>query len=243
MPSTVRLGSRGFDVAVLQAQLNLKGTPNPKLAVDGMFGPMTHAAVIAFQRKAGLSPDGVAGPLTHGALASGPKLITAHHAVNHIAQPTPTTCWAASTAMMTRSTVPTVCAKTPPDMIAPNGGLLNSSSSDQAVVTGARYGAIHGLRCHAPMSWSVGGLAAALQRSPLMLDMLWKSNEYAQGMGSPGHMVVVSALVSDDHPAGAGTHLLVLDPWPPHQGKLSWVAYGRWINEVPTRTYRVFERA
>ncbi|MCG3189015.1 MAG: hypothetical protein LKCHEGNO_01258 [Burkholderiaceae bacterium] len=242
MPSTVRIGSRGFDVAVVQLQLNLKGTPSPRLSVDGVFGPLTNAALVAFQRAARLSPDGVAGPLTHAELARGLTLSTANHAVNHIAQPTTTTCWAASTAMMTRSTVPAVQAKTPRDMIAADGSLLNSSGNDQAVVTGARYGAVHGLRCHAPMSWTVASLVAALRRSPLMFDMLWNTSDYAQGAGSPGHMVVVSALVSDNHPAGAGTHLLVLDPWRPHRGKVSWVAYARWINEVPTRTYRVFER-
>lgn len=242
MPSILRLGSRGFDVAVLQVQLNAKGSPSPGLAVDGQFGPITLGAVTAFQRQAGLSPDGVVGPLTHGALAQGLTLTTANHGVTHIAQPTPTTCWAASTAMMIRSTVAAVRARTPADMVAPDGGLRNSSGSDQAVVTGTRYGNIHGLRCNAPMSWSVAALVNALRRGPLMFDMLWNSAEYAQGSGSPGHMVVVSALVSDNSPIGNGTHLLVLDPWPPNVGKLSWVAYGQWMNDVPTRTYRVFER-
>lgn len=72
--------------------------------------------------------------------------------------------------------------------------------------------------------------------------MLWRSSEYAAGRLSPGHMVVVSAVVSDNNPSGSGTHLLVLDPWPPNQGKISWVEYRAWINEVTTRTYRVFER-
>lgn len=242
MPATIRNGSRGFDVAVVQVQLNAKVSPSPGLKVDGAFGPNTQAAVISFQRTAGLSPDGIVGPQTHAALAQGLTLSTANHNVTHIAQPTPTTCWAASTAMMTRSTVAAVRAKTPADMIAPDGGLRNSSGSDQAVVTGTRYGNIHGLRCHAPMSWSVSALVNALRQSPLMLDMLWNSSEYAQGSGSPGHMVVISAVVSDNNPSGAGTHLLVLDPWPPGVGKISWAEYRTWINEVPTRTYRVFNR-
>ena len=242
MPTPLRIGSRGFDVAVLQTQLNLKGAPSPNLRVDGMFGPVTRAAVIAFQQRARLSPDGIVGPLTHAALGQGLTLSAAHHGITHIAQPTPTTCWAASTAMMTRSTVAAVRAKTPPDMLASDGGLRNSSGSDQAVVTGSRYGNIHDLRCNAPMSWSVPALVTALRRGPLMFDMLWNTYEYAKGSGSPGHMIVVSAVVSDNNPAGSGTHLLVLDPWPPNVGKLSWVEHRRWMNEVPTRTYRVFER-
>ena len=242
MPQTLRSGSRGFDVAVVQVQLNAKSPAGSKIAVDGAFGPITHAAVVSFQRRSGLSPDGIVGPLTHAALAQGLMLSTAYHTVSHIPQPTPTSCWAASTAMMTRSTVPAVRAKTPADMIAADGGLRNSSESDQAVVTGTRFGSVHGLRCHPPMSWSVAGLVGILRQSPLMLDMLWNSTEYAQGSGSPGHMVVISAVLSDNHAAGKGTHLLILDPWPPNVGKISWVEYQAWINEVPTRTYRVFNR-
>lgn len=242
MSTMLHVGSRGFEVAVVQAQLNAKSSPSPGLKVDGAFGPRTQAAVVAFQRRAGLSPDGIVGPKTHAALAQGLTLTTAHHSITHIAQPTPTTCWAASTAMMTRSNVPAVVAKTPPDMIAADGGLLNSSGSDQAVVTGTRYGNVHGLRCHAPMSWTVAALVDALRRSPLMFDMLWRTYEYAAGNASPGHMIVVSAVVSDMNPSGGGTYLLVLDPWPPNVGHLSWVEYRAWMNDVPTRTYRVFER-
>lgn len=242
MPTTLRNGSRGFEVVVLQVQLNTKIKPLPKLKVDGSFGPKTQAAVIAFQKQARLSPDGVVGPITHAALAQGLTISSANHNVSHIPQPTPTTCWAASTAMMTRSTVPAVIGKTPPSMIASDGGLLNSSETDQAIVTGTRYGAVHGLRCHPPMSWGVNALVGAVQRSPLMFDMLWRAQDYTAGKGSPGHMVVVSAVVSDNAATGDGTYLLVLDPWPPHRGRISWVEYQAWMNDVPTRTYRTFER-
>lgn len=242
MATTLRIGSRGFEVVVLQVQLNVKNPPNLKLKVDGSFGPNTQAAVISFQRQMGLTPDGIVGSLTHAALAKGLTLSTVNHSVTHIAQPTASTCWAASTAMMTHSTTAAVIAKTPLDMIAPSGGLRNSSGSDQAVITGTRYGRIHNLRCYAPMSWSVSALYAALRQSPLMFDMLWKSGEYAQGSASPGHMIVVSSMVSDNNPIGNGTYLLVVDPWPPNVGKISWMEYQSWVNEVPTRTYRVFSR-
>ena len=242
MAAMLSKGSKGFDVAVLQVQLNVKGTPSPGLKVDGAFGPLTQAAVVSFQRRAGLAADGVVGPLTHAALSQGLMLSAANHNVTHVAQPTPTTCWAASTAMMTRSTVAAVRAKTPTDMITADGSLANSSESDQAVVTGQRYGDIHGLRCHAPMSWSVAALVNEIRRGPVMFDMLWRSSDYAQGNGSPGHMIVISAVVSDNNPTGNGTYLLVLDPLPTHFGKVKWVEYYTWINEVSTRTYRVFAR-
>ena len=106
MPATLRNGSRGFEIAVAQAQLRAKSSPS--LRVDGAFGPLMQAAVISFQRRVGLLPDGIVGPKTHAALAQGLTLSTADHNVTHIAMPTPTTCWAASTAMMTRSTVAAV---------------------------------------------------------------------------------------------------------------------------------------
>lgn len=246
MPATLRNGSRGFEIAVAQAQLRAKSSPS--LRVDGAFGPLMQAAVISFQRRVGLFPDGIVGPKTHAALAQGLTLSTADHNVTHIAQPTICTCWAASTAMMTRSTVAAVCAKTPADMIGPGGGLLNHSSvsnpktKDQALVDGTLYCNIHGLRCHAPMSWTVAALVDALRRSPLMFDMLWNSSEYAAGKGSPGHAIVISAVVSDNNSSGNETYLLVLDPWPTNVGKISWVEYRAWINEVPTRTYRVYNR-
>ena len=60
---TVRLGSRGADVAALQQLLGL--------AADGIFGPVTLKAVIRFQAQAGLAADGIVGPLTWSALSLG----------------------------------------------------------------------------------------------------------------------------------------------------------------------------
>ena len=59
-------GSAGSEVAKLQAQLQELGfSPGP---IDGRFGPATEAAVLAFQKSAGLLADGIAGPRTQGAL-------------------------------------------------------------------------------------------------------------------------------------------------------------------------------
>ncbi len=56
--------------AAVQTALNLAGA-DPRLAVDGLWGPRTRAAVIAFQRRSGLVPDGIVGPLTRAALGLG----------------------------------------------------------------------------------------------------------------------------------------------------------------------------
>lgn len=39
-----------------------------KLKLDGHFGPLTRAAVLAFQRKQKLEIDGIVGPKTRAAL-------------------------------------------------------------------------------------------------------------------------------------------------------------------------------
>ena len=61
-------GSRRYPnatVARLQRELNGRGA---NIAVDGIFRSATKAAVIAFQKRAGIGVDGVCGPQTWGAL-------------------------------------------------------------------------------------------------------------------------------------------------------------------------------
>lgn len=67
-PGRIHLqGNRGGIVTIIQQQLNKRGA-SPRLAEDGIFGPATRAAVVAFQRRNGLLVDGVVGPQTWGAL-------------------------------------------------------------------------------------------------------------------------------------------------------------------------------
>jgi len=62
----LREGSSGHEVQQLQERLKALGF-NPG-NIDGDFGPGTEAAVLAFQRSAGLLADGIVGPRTQGAL-------------------------------------------------------------------------------------------------------------------------------------------------------------------------------
>jgi peptidoglycan hydrolase-like protein with peptidoglycan-binding domain len=57
----VRRGARIFPVRPLQQLLRARNHP---VAVDGIFGPNTEAAVKAFQQSKGLAADGIVGPLT-----------------------------------------------------------------------------------------------------------------------------------------------------------------------------------
>ena len=66
--SLLRVGSRGQAVTNLQRQLaGLGFNPGP---IDGIFGPKTKAAVVAFQRAAGITVDGIVGPQTRAAMSS-----------------------------------------------------------------------------------------------------------------------------------------------------------------------------
>ena len=68
----MRSGHRGWDVAALQFLLSRRGmSPG---GIDGGFGPNTGAAVLRFQRGAGLTADGLVGPATLGALRRGGQL-------------------------------------------------------------------------------------------------------------------------------------------------------------------------
>ena len=61
----LRQGASGPAVTLLQTLLSDVATP---IEADGLFGPVTLAAVKAFQRQAGLAVDGVVGPKTWAAL-------------------------------------------------------------------------------------------------------------------------------------------------------------------------------
>jgi hypothetical protein len=56
----VRIGSVGAVVALVQQAVGVRA--------DGIFGPLTLAAVERWQRGHGLVPDGIVGPLTWGSL-------------------------------------------------------------------------------------------------------------------------------------------------------------------------------
>lgn len=64
----LKLGAQGPLVEGLQRTLNARARPSPELAVDGDFGSMTEAAVVAFQAAQGLPANGIVGPETWAAL-------------------------------------------------------------------------------------------------------------------------------------------------------------------------------
>ena len=58
------LVKRGDDIFPVRSLQDLLRARNHSVAVDGIFGPLTEAAVKAFQQGNGLAADGIVGPLT-----------------------------------------------------------------------------------------------------------------------------------------------------------------------------------
>jgi peptidoglycan hydrolase-like protein with peptidoglycan-binding domain/predicted secreted Zn-dependent protease len=70
----LRYGSQSPAVKILQHYLVEAGAD---IAVDGIFGPITRQAVLAFQQEAGLAVDGIVGPQTWASLKIGGVTIDA----------------------------------------------------------------------------------------------------------------------------------------------------------------------
>ena len=243
MIGILKTGSRGNDVKTLQTQLNAQLKPSPRLTPDGVYGMLTRNAVLSFQRNSWLVEDGEAGPCTWNALMGTEAYTPILHSIPFLAQPTTTTCWATSTAMLTRTTVQAVIARTPADLVASDGGLANFSESNDPVTGATRFARANFLTLVASAaSWMPTGLVSMLRRGPLMLDMLWNAQDYAKGSGSPGHMIAVVGIRGDNDQSGKGTTLRIFDPWPPNQGKKYSVNYFQWMQGVLTRTYHIYQK-
>ena len=67
---TIRRGAKGTTVVELQGLLIKHGVTvnGAQIEADGVFGPITDKAVVAFQGSKGLKADGIVGPLTWAAL-------------------------------------------------------------------------------------------------------------------------------------------------------------------------------
>jgi peptidoglycan hydrolase-like protein with peptidoglycan-binding domain len=133
----LRLGMKDNNVIALQKKLNIRLRGIQKLETDGKFGENTRRAVLHFQRSEWLVEDGEVGPCTWNAVMGTEAYLPILYQIPFIPQPTPTTCWAASTAMVTRSSVYAVIARTPPDLILPAGDLRNFSET--------RYSTFYGM--------------------------------------------------------------------------------------------------
>ncbi len=239
--TTLRQGSRGADVRRLQEALNRTLQPGPGLVIDGDYGPFTRMAVRRLQAANWLVEDGEAGPCTQNLVFGREAREPILHPVALIPQPAPALCWAAATAMITRSTVQAVVARTPVELIVEDGGLRTFTDTDEAMTADALFASAHGLALQpAAASWTICALRTALQNGLLMFDLRWSAKGYAAGVGAPGHMVVVAGIRGDGE---EGTTLRIFDPWPPNKGARCSVNHASWSRHTAATICRVFLHA
>lgn len=210
----LRSGSRGFKVQLLQRLLNKAnrrtggtgGRSGPAaLAEDGIFGPLTAAAVSAFKSRARLSPsDPVAGAGTWSRLGI---VVEKEHPITLIGQPTSTSCWAAAAMMILGN-----------QSVGPGSALLSG---------GGLLPGIDNINLFAQsMGWRM------LNETPsvnTLVDHVVNGPVWIVGSGSNfAHAVVLSGVYSDRASAGDGTMFRVHDPWPIGVGKV----YGSFSNPL-----------
>lgn len=238
MTTVLRLGSTGPEVARLQAALNTALTPSPNLPPNGRFDARTDQAVRAFQRQAWLEIDGLAGICTQNALYGQEAFPPVLHNVPYLSQPTPTTCWAASAAMLKGSTVAAIRLATPSRLLNQAGALINGSEATASGAEQREFGRIHGLQLHPPRCWLVSAVIARVTMGPVMMQCLWNTGSYLQGQGSDGHWVVLVGVRGTRNETGRETTFRIYDPL---NGIYS-ANYAAMLRRVPLATYAFFTR-
>lgn len=201
MQPMLRQGSKGVDVFVLQAQLNLAVPGKTPLVLDGKFGPLTHARVIDFQKAAKLSPDGIVGPKSWAALAQ-------------VTTPPPS---GAPTRFSCDNGNQANAGRAGSFAAALRGGALNGGFTTASATRGGGT--------HTSSLASVGGVsitpfrgnpheaaARAVYRNSLNYDLIFTSNQIGAG-GRPFTLAVpVPPLLIDSLPLGGNIVILNLGP-------------------------------
>jgi len=221
----VRQGSRGYPVQLAQRLLNKNGA-TPALREDGIFGPKTRAAVVAFQTARNLRPaTGIVNRAIFTALG---LTVDIEHPIQTIGQPTNMTCWSAAMTMMrgTNMSVGAGRAQT-----ASAGGLPTTAENI------AVFAEDNGMRIVSRMqSMPVGRMIQLLTDGPLLVI----------GAGGTGtqqwaHASVIGGIYSDEEPNASGTMLRIHDPWPPgSSGRVYGVFYTGGVQAVPGTSYNLF---
>ncbi len=198
---TLRLGSRGDQVKLLQRLLNKSASIRPSLVEDGIYGANTLIGLNQFKKSNQLP----AGDLVNAAIW---QLLGIRYdftpRVMLVPQTSDTSCWSAAATMI----VGNMSVSQGLGSLLPDGTM--QADTIEAFVRGLGW---HHF-CY-PMTWTVKGLAALLRRGP--------SYVFGGGFnaaGCWGHAFVLSAIWSDGDESGSGTMLRIHDPWPPNVGKV-----------------------
>jgi hypothetical protein len=219
---TVQMGSRGPEVVYLQRMLNLR--MGSRLREDGVFGPLTKAALVAWQSSQRRSGMPIADPATFTALGMRTLI---EHPIQQFGQPTGMTCWSASMTMVegTNRSVGQGSAQ-----LGATGGLV--STPDNVAV----FAREHGMRVLSSMSsYSVDQLIGWMRNGPLIA--------IGAGSGRGGrwaHASVLSAIYSDQNANGTGTVMRIHDPEPVGVGSVYGVVFTGANQAVPGARYDLF---
>lgn len=236
----LRSGSSGQFVRDLQMALNNRLNPSPNLIINGVFTPQTERAVLSFQRSNWLEMDGIAGPCTLDALYGTETSPIILHNVPYLNQPTPTTCWAAATAMLTRMSIQAIRMTTPQRLLTADGSLINESERGQRLDVHQTFAQLHRLRYQPPQSWPVSTLIGLLRNGPVMLELLHNPASFQRGAGSSGHYVVIVGARGSHTADGSSTTLRIYDPDDSDGEGIYSVVYASMLRRVPLATFGMF---
>ncbi|MCW2594278.1 MAG: hypothetical protein QOH52_958 [Pseudonocardiales bacterium] len=227
----LRRGSDNTDwVIYLQQALAAEGYPS---GADGTFGDGTEAAVRQYQQANGMQVDGIVGRQTWGGLidhvslppgvpdggggtsssaggagagdggAGGSGPLSVHQSVTLVAQPTETSCWAASIAMLVSETPEAVVER-----------------ADMKIDEGYGWSEIE----PAASKWGLTPLAPACGMPDLLAGWVHEYGPlWVVEVGAPYHAVVVGGVEGDGTPDG--TFVTVYNPWPPGSGAVESITF------------------
>lgn len=236
----VRSGSSGQSVRDLQMTLNNRLNPSPNLIINGLFTPQTERAVLAFQRSNWLEMDGIAGPCTLDALYGTEAAPIILHNVPYLSQPTPTTCWAAATAMLTGLSIQAIRMTTPQRLLTADGSLINESEQGHRLEVHQTFAQLHRLRYQPPQSWPVTALIGLLRSGPIMLELRHNPRSFHRGTGSSGHYVVIVGARGSHSTDGTTTTLRIYDPDDSDGEGIYSMVYASMLRRVPLATFGMF---
>lgn len=234
----LRKGSKGKSVSDLQSLLNRKLSPSPNLKADGDFGQKTHKAVVQFQYNNWLVPDGIVGSCTWNCI-NGNEKYAVLHPVGLVPQPNAFTCWAAATAMLLGQPTPVVLPDSLKKLLDSEGGLLNDSELNNPVNV-IEYCNYFKLKRHDGQSYLPDGLFDLLKRKPIMVNWLLDVDSYRRGVGSRGHMVVITGIRGNGDPSA--TTIRINDPEPVGSGSVRSYNYAEIMRNNPAFSYHFYQK-